>query len=378
MIAAWTLLLAALFGGQDDASPETAPEVPAILLRTPHELPVSEPGAWKDWDPRELPEVLRPMMGEFARSYRAGELPVALGHLFEALEAAPDYPACLHQGGVIYFKLRRYGDAQELFERFCRVAPESLVQTRALGHCYYSLGEYDKALEHYARILELDPTLVEARRGLALSHFRTGEPARALEELERVVAEVPTHADAWTWIAQIHYDEDRTEEALTAVEEALAIDAFEPRPWFLKTQVLWDLDREEDGDAAHARFQELSAVAQEVRFLEARLALDPHQLDLLQALVQKHGSVGNFAAARQASSRILIERRGELSARVWVLDALDALGDREGATAAALAVEEAAGDDAAVWQRLSRFWRDAGDRTREVRAAERYLRLKYK
>ena len=30
----------------------------------------------------------------------------------------PDYPPLLHQSGVVYFKLRRYGDSQEMFERF--------------------------------------------------------------------------------------------------------------------------------------------------------------------------------------------------------------------------------------------------------------------
>lgn len=351
----------------------------APLDRDPASLPRSEAEAWSEWGAKDAqPEALREFITRMTAAYRAGELPQALGSILDGLEEVPEYPPLLHQGGVIYFKLRRYEDSRELFERFLRVAPELVEQTRALGHCYYTLGDYDKARAHYELVLAETPKMVEARRGLALALLRSGDADGALKELLHVVEEAPRHADAWTWIAQVHFDEDRAKEAQAQIEKAIELDPFAARAWFLRAQISWELELDELGDAAHERYRELDRVSQEVRAIEARLVLDPHQVPLLSRLIEAHRSVGNHGAVRQAGARLIREDPDNHSLRIHVLDVLVGIKDLEGARLCALSLEKVAGDDAVSWKRLENFWGLVGNRRKRTEAAERYLRLKYR
>jgi len=349
------------------------------LERDPSMLPRSEELKWSEWSAEDTqPDALLAVVGKMTEAYRAGELPQALGSVLDGLELVPEYPPLLHQGGVVYFKLRRYENSRELFERFLRVAPSLVGQTRALGHCYYTLGDYEQAQAHYERVLKSEPEMVEARRGYALALLRSGDPDGALRELQSVVEQVPAHADAWTWIAQVHFDEDRVEEASASIEKAIMLDIFAPRGWFLKAQIAWELERDEEGDAAHARYRELDRATQEVRALEARLILDPHQVKLLMRLIEAHRSVGNFGQVRNAGARLIREDPAEHSHRIHVLDVLSGLGDAEGAQLCALSLEKIAGDDARAWKRLEQYWNRVGNRRKATEAAERHLRLKYR
>lgn len=353
--------------------------IPAVLLRNPRELPRAEAGAWSEWAPDQpMPQSHGARITAAARAYGRRELPVALDHMLGVLDELPDFPPLVHQSGVIYFKLRRYGDAQEMFERFVRVAPAQIEQTRALGHCYYSLGNYEDARSHYAKVLEKAPDMVEARRGLALSNMRLGDHETALRELGLVVEQDPTHADAWTWIAQIQYDQERLEEARAAIEEAQKIAPFDSRSWFLLAQVHYENGEDEEGDRAHERYSKLNAVAQEVRYLEARLAIDPHQPDVLRKLAQLHHSIGDQDSVRRVFALLIREDPKGIPIRIEILNELVTMNDSDGAKAAALSLEQVAGDDPIAWKKLETFWGRVGNRVKQVEAAEKYLRLKYK
>ncbi len=354
-------------------------DAPGPLDRDPVTLPRSEEEAWSEWSAAdEQPVAIVETLKTMSRAYRAGELPQALGSVLDGLERVPDYPPLLHQGGVIYFKLRRYENSRELFERFLRVAPDLASQTRALGHCYYTLGDYERARAHYELVLKGAPEMVEARRGFALSLLRSGDSDGALRELRGVVERAPTHADAWTWIAQIHFDEDRAKEAQTSVERALELDEFAPRGWFLKAQIAWELELDEEGDAAHERYRKLDRISQETRALEARLSLDPHQPKLLQRLFESHRSIGNFREVRRVGALLIREEPKNNAIRLRILDVLIELEDLQGAELCALSLEEVAGDDAAAWKKLEQFWNRVGNRRKRTEAAERYLRLTYR
>lgn len=364
-------LLASVASGQGE---ESSP-----LERDPAELPRAEADAFAEWTPQSVqPEELRPVIQRMSKAYSNGELPIALGEILIGLESVPDYPPLLHQGGVIYFKLRRYGDAQEMFERFVAAAPEYAGQTRALGHCYYTLGDYERATQHYELVLSKEPKMIEARRGLGLALFRTGDSEGALRELGLVVEANPKHADAWTWIAQVHFEEDDAKSAQTSIAQALDADEFSARAWFLKAQISWELGEDEVGDEAHETYRKLDRVAQEARALEARLALDPHQLELLWRLHELHSSVENLAAVREVSTRVMREAPEDVAIRIRLLDGLVALKDVDGAQACALSLERIAGESADAWKRLEQYWNLVGNRRKRTEAAERYLRLRFR
>jgi predicted Zn-dependent protease len=225
-------------------------------------------------------------------------------------------------------------------------------------------------------VLEASALDVEALRGLALSEMRLGNLARGLEVMRRVIELEPRHAEALTWMAQMLFDDGRSEEALAFVERARDADPFLPRPWYLLGQILVDLGRDKDAHVAQLRYQEIDAASQSLRSVEGRLRYEPHDVGLLSRLVELHSTVGNVPKTREALARLLRERPEDVGMRIHALDVLEKLGDAEGASTAARALEEVGVDDAQAWKRLEAYYARVRNRVKQVEAGERYKRLK--
>ncbi len=349
----------------------------SVLKRDPRDLPRAPEGRWKAFGEVEIrPEDIPSDFHDARAALADNDLPMALRALYALLEKEPEYPPALHQAGIIYFKLQRYSDAVEMFERFVRQVPQKLGETRTLGHCYYTLGEYEKAKAHYERVLAVAPGEVEAVRGLALTHMRLGDGAKALELLARVLETEPEHIDAWTWRAHILFDLGRTEEARVAAEKARDLDPYQARTWFILGRVLLELGKDDEGRAAHARFNELQAIAQDLRSLESRLEFRPHQLPLLLQIVELHRKAGDVARTRTALAHALLERPRDVALRILALDVLEDLGDEDGASVAAKSLESIGADDASAWKRLEEYYARLKDLQNQLRAGERYRRLR--
>lgn len=387
MIAVWLLGVALSVGvparSQDEGDASGPPAEStldasraAALRRDPRLLPHAPKERWKSFgSPGEVAAPVPEGIGEARAALAQRDLPAALAALYRALESDPDYPPALHELGVLYFRLQRYGDAACAFERFLAQVPERIGETRALGHCYYSLGQYDKARAHYERVLEREPRMVEALRGLALSMLRLGAPARALELLQQLLELEPRHVDALTWVAQIHYDAEELDVALATARRARDLDPSQARPWFLIGRIESELGHVEDARAAQRHFERLQEAAQSIRTLEAHLLVHPHDVPALERLVELQRSTGSVPRTRLAIARWSAERPGSRDVMLRALDVLDGLDDRDGASAAADALARRFADDAAVWKRLESFYGRIGDRVRQIEAGERFRRL---
>lgn len=380
MIATCLLLLASAQGTAVAQAP-TAQARPAdrravALARDPRTLVRAPEGRWKDFDPRRMSAAdLPPGMAAAREALLAGDLPLAAAELYDALAAEPGFPPALHQLGVVYFRLQRYGDASVVLERFLSEAPHRVGDTRVLGHAYYSLGEYERARAHYERVLAVAPQEVEALRGLALSRLRLGEPERALELLRKVTELEPAHAEAWAWIAQVEFDLERTEEALAACERARDLDPYEPRPWFLLARILHELGRADEAAIAEARHGELAAAVQEIRSVEGKLEYAPWDASLWTRLVVLRRSIGDLAGLQRAIARLAAVRPDDVPSRILALDCLEALGAADAAQRAAAALAEVGAEDADAWKRLEVYHARRGDRAKQLEAGERYRRL---
>jgi tetratricopeptide (TPR) repeat protein len=358
------------------AEPSRAELAAAALALDPAALPRASAERWKDFDPLQPPPAqLRGALEAMRRALEQGDLPLVLHGLHAALRTEPDYPPALHQLGVVYFRLQRYGDALTAFARYLEAVPGRVADTRGLAHALHSLGRYEMARQHYERVLEAAPDDVEARRGLAVSLLRLGEAERARGELARVLEREPQHSEAWTWMAEAEWDLGRTEEALRAAQRARDLRPFAPRPWFLLAQSLGELGREEEARPARERFLLLSRADQAIRGLEAELELDPHDLSRRRALAELLRSVGDVAGVRKNLALAVRESPADVSLRIWALDALDALGDREGAQSAARELERVGAESVAAWRRLEAWYARIGDRARQLEAGERWRRL---
>jgi len=347
----------------------------AALARDPALLSRAAAERWKDFDPERLtPESLPKDFLVAHAALAQGDLPTTVARLAAVLDTEPDFPPALHQLGVVYFQLQRYGDARTCFERYLEVVPKRIADTRGLGHAYYSLGEYAKARAHYERVLAAAPKDFENLRGLALAKYRLGDAKGALADLTQVLERDPVHADAWTWKAQVLLELDQSEEARVAAERARDLAPWSPRPWFVLATALSDLGREPDSRAARERFQALSRHDQEIRRLESRLEHEPGDFDSRRLLALAQAEVGNRGGARRELARLAADRPDDVTVRILVLDVLDRLGDVEAGQLAARELARVGTDSAAAWKRLEAWYAARQDRMRQIEAGERWRR----
>lgn len=390
MIAALLLALGPLAGPGVRASSAQAPVAQAAgptaaqldalrraaLRRDPRALPRAPREHW--------PELLRwtaererwpEGFGAAARALAEHDPARAVHELCALLERVPDFPPALHQLGVVYFRLQRYGDAAVPLERFLELAPERVAETRALAHAYYTLGRYAEARDHYQRVLAAEPRTAEAMRGLALSHLRLGDNARAQELLQQLLQLEPEHADAHAWLAQLLYDEEQLEAALAEALRARDLAPAVPRAWFLLGRIQGELGQHDAARAARERYETLAAAAQEVRGLEARLVFEPRSAPLVRRLIEVHAASGDIPALRAALARASALEPGSFELACLALGALERAGDLEGAARAAALLEERFAERAETWRLLEGWFARRKDLQRQLQAGERYRRL---
>lgn len=365
----WVLAAVLVLGAEDPL---------AVLAWSPVDWPVAAEGRWEGWDPQgaEPPrQAARAALGRALAAVAQRDYPAALGAWFALLEAEPEYPPALYQAGVVYFRLRRYSDAAIAFERYLRIAPGRVGDTRALGHCHYSLGRYAEAADHYERVLAEGET-AGVQFGLALARLRLGEEQAARLSLERVIELDGAHAEAFTWLAQLHFDAGRLEEARAVLGEAQALDAFAPRPWFLRARLLVEFGEEVDGEAAHRRFQELERVAQEARTLEGKLLHRPRLASVHLRLVELHVRAGDLVRVRGALDRWRSVEPESVGPWVAALGAWEVLGRFGDARRTAEGLARIAGESAEAWGALARHYARTKERVLQVEAEGRWRRLR--
>lgn len=364
MIAALLLAALAQVGAQEP------------LQLDPRTLPRAPQGRWKDFDAARLrAEDLPPEMRAVQGALETQDFPRALAGLQAALRGTPDFPPAWHQLGVLYFRLQRYGDGAACLERYLALVPQRVGDTRVLGHCYYSLGDYAGARAHYERVLAVHPDEVEALRGHALARMRLGEAKAALAELERVLELAPRHAEAWEWKALILFESEALEPALAAAQRAREIDPFSARAWFLCGRAAAELGRDAEAQAAQRRFQELNALAGELRQVESDLCYRPRDIALLERRAALHARSGDRARTREDLARLVAVDPASLELRLFGLDLLGSLGDFEAARLVAQELERLGAQDAATWKRLEEFYARTQEREKQLEAAARYRRL---
>ncbi|MAB79864.1 MAG: hypothetical protein CMJ89_10975 [Planctomycetes bacterium] len=360
-------------------------ELPAILGRLPTELPRAEAGRWSDYGAASdlaLYGVKREIAEELVRvreDYLAKRYPRVLEILFAALETEPDLPEALSMLGLTYFRLRRYGDAAEVYERLIEATPKLLYRTLALGHCYYSLGFYERARDHYLKLYALRPEDGAVQRGLALARLRLGEEADALRIFEGLLKRGAEVSESHYWIGRIYFDGGESAKAFPHAEKLITLEPFDNRAWYLWMQVLYDLGREEDGRAAEDRWREIDRATQDLRKIDASLALQPGRFDLLSRKVELHRELGNLEGVREALPLMLAARPeevDEVSLRIFALDVLAALGDPQGMRWASRELEANCPNDLRTWQRLELHYGSVRQRIDQIRAGRRVQELR--
>ena len=146
----------------------------------------AEIGAVKDFPERRRNAVTRVRESEawFQRGLELEETgaPVddAVNAYHKVLELNPGAAGALVNLGTIYYRLRRFGEAEEYYRQAVEADPEYALAEFNLGNLYDEQGRMKEALDHYRRALALNPQYADAHFNLALLCERIGDALKAV------------------------------------------------------------------------------------------------------------------------------------------------------------------------------------------------------
>ena len=98
----------------------------------------------------------------------------------KVLELNPGAAGALVNLGTIYYRLRKFGEAEKYYLEAIRADPAYPLAQFNLGNLYDEQGRLTEAFDYYRRALTLNPRYADAHFNLALLCERTGDPLKAV------------------------------------------------------------------------------------------------------------------------------------------------------------------------------------------------------
>jgi len=116
------------------------------------------------------------------------------------VELNPHAAGALVNLGTIYYRDRRFTDAEKYYKDAVTADPSYPLAEFNLGNLYDEQGRLNEAFDHYRRALALNPHYADAHFNLALLCERTGDTLKAVHHWKRYLK--LDHTGAWAEIAQ--------------------------------------------------------------------------------------------------------------------------------------------------------------------------------
>jgi tetratricopeptide (TPR) repeat protein len=98
----------------------------------------------------------------------------------KVLELNPDAAGALVNLGTIYYRQRKFAEAEKYYRQAIEADPSYPLAQFNLGNLYDEQGRVVEALEHYRSALHLNPQYADAHFNLALLCERAGETLKAV------------------------------------------------------------------------------------------------------------------------------------------------------------------------------------------------------
>jgi tetratricopeptide (TPR) repeat protein len=98
----------------------------------------------------------------------------------KVLELNPGAAGALVNLGTIYYRLRKFGEAEKYYAQAIEADASYPLAQFNLGNLYDEQGKIPQAFDHYRRALALNPQYADAHFNLALLSERTGDSMKAV------------------------------------------------------------------------------------------------------------------------------------------------------------------------------------------------------
>jgi tetratricopeptide (TPR) repeat protein len=126
------------------------------------------------------PRVIQERFLAAVRAEESGDKPSAIAIYEEILNLDSDYAAASINLGTIYFHLRQYDRAEELYRRATVADPGYVLAYFDLGNVLDELERLDESIAAYLKAVTLSPTYADAHYNLALAYERSAQERPAL------------------------------------------------------------------------------------------------------------------------------------------------------------------------------------------------------
>jgi len=140
----------------------------------------------------------------FQRGLELEELGAPASQVIEAylkvVELNPEAAGALVNLGTIYYRQRKFSEAEKYYRQAIEVDPGYPLAQFNLGNLYDEQGRVAEALQHYRRALHLNPQYADAHFNLALLCERTGETLKAVHHWKSYLK--LDHSGQWADIAR--------------------------------------------------------------------------------------------------------------------------------------------------------------------------------
>ncbi|MYM22113.1 PEP-CTERM system TPR-repeat protein PrsT [Duganella sp. FT135W] len=191
-------------------------------------------------------------------------------------------PEMMALAGELYLRQRQYGKSAEYFERASKLSPQAPMLRAALAMSHLGAGDNDRAVAELEQAATIDAKSSRVGTLLVLSHLRNRQYDKALAVAERMVAQYPDNPMMHNLKGGVLLVQRDRPAARAAFERAIKLD-----PLFLPAlDNLTSMDIQ-DKKPEQARQR-----------LEAALAKDKNNADLMTALASLAASQGQVAATR--------------------------------------------------------------------------------
>jgi tetratricopeptide (TPR) repeat protein len=118
----------------------------------------------------------------------------------KVLDLNPGAAGALVNLGTIYYRMRKFGEAEKYYLQAVDADPEYPLAEFNLGNLYDEQGRLKEAFEHYRRALALNPQYADAHFNLALLCERLGDPLKAVHHWKIYLK--LDHSGQWAEIAR--------------------------------------------------------------------------------------------------------------------------------------------------------------------------------
>jgi predicted O-linked N-acetylglucosamine transferase (SPINDLY family) len=193
----------------------------ALQLHQRGNLPQAEPIYRQVLRDQPQHAEARHLLGVLA--HQLGRHDEALEQLKIALQLLPNNHIVLNNAGAAYRGLRRFAEAQAVYEKAVRLKPDYVEAHVNLGSVLVSQNKWAEAQVACEKALRLNPEQIDALTSLGSALYSQNKMEEARTTFEKVVRLKPDHHDAWNDLGAVYYAQGKLTEACTCYEKTLRL-----------------------------------------------------------------------------------------------------------------------------------------------------------